>query len=162
MKKIFIILLLGTLTVVSCKKPVEPVPPHKDTFSAQVNGKPFFASTISAGVDTFSTGRPLGIMVTDVYGPEIWLTISGYDGVKTSFNLGDYNTHTYGTFILQDMGIFSDFSISKSGQFNIDSFDKITYKPHVVITSTFHFETDDPFGKYSITDGHFSLLLDHQ
>ena len=157
MKRI-IIIMIGTLAVLSCKKNpvVTPPPPHKNTFSAQVNGKAFVPLTISAYVDHYHPDY-LFIMAIDANDRELGLTISNYDSVKTSFILNDY-PHTHGFFTPQGF-VYSD---SKSGQFNIDLFDKTTYKPEEVITGTFQFETDDAGGKYSITDGQFSILVKHQ
>jgi hypothetical protein len=163
MKKTIIILMVGTLTVVSCKKsPVEPVPPpHNNTFSAQVNGNPFGPTTMSAYLTYWSpTNHLVDITATDANSDQIRLVVDEYDGVKTSFNLGNYNTEKYGTFTPKYVQYWTPQSVSKSGQFNINSFDKTTYKPNEVITGTFQFETDS-VGKYSITAGQFSLLVIH-
>jgi hypothetical protein len=147
------------LTLFSCKKhPVDPAaPPHNDTFSALVDGKPFAGDSYQK---YFMLTNELFMWVEDnANGKSISLTLSDYDGVKRFFNLND-PPQTYGGYAPHNLGpIYTYFSNSKSGQFNIDSVDKTTYKPDEVINGSFQFETDDAVGKFSITNGRFSLLI---
>jgi hypothetical protein len=157
--RISFLLLVFAILAISCKK--DPVtPPHQNAFSASVNGTAFVPSDIVVAVSgsSLAGARAVGVNATDVNGHKIFLYMYDYDGTKSTFNLV-YNTGTEGLFTLQDLGIGTAFSVSKSGQINIASFDKTNYKPGEVTTGTFQFETDDSVGKYSITNGHFSLLV---
>jgi hypothetical protein len=157
--RISFLFLVFAILAISCKK--DPVtPPHQNSFSASVNGTAFVPSDIVVAVSgsSLAGARAVGFNATDVNGHKISLYMHDYDGTKSTFNL-DFNTYTAGVYILQDAGLATVLSGSKSGQINIASFDKTNYKPGEVITGTFQFETDDSVGKYSITNGHFSLLV---
>ncbi len=142
----------------SCKKdPV--VPPQENSFSATVNGNPFYNSNtrVVIGATTVPGARGVNIIAEDANAYKIFLHLLEYDGVKTSFSL-DSNSPTSAIYTQQDF-VGGDYSYSKTGQLTITSFDKKNYQPGEVITGTFHFETDDSGGKYSVTNGQFSVLV---
>jgi len=85
------------------------------------------------------------------------LTWNDYYGSKATFQLKllTNDNRTWGVMCMEPCNRFGDGSYSYEGEMIISSFDKTTYDEGEVITGTFHFETDDDNGKFSVTNGIF-------
>ena len=154
------------LFAMSCKKSTDTAP-HKNAFSASVNGSAF----VPTGIEVLVSGSSIpGARAVNVYanegnGHQLYLNMYDYDGTKTAFNLVDVNQSgnafgSFGSYCSKNCGSFSaELSVSETGGINITSFDKKTYNEGEVITGTFQFETNDSTTKYSVTNGHFSLQV---
>ena len=156
--RISFLFLFFAILAISCKKDHEHVtPPPQDSFSAYVNGIAFVPTSVDvrSGFDPNIGVRSAGIGGIDVNGYQIYFVLYEYDGTKLTFNL-DPSSSSFA-----DYGIPNPYSTStsNSGEIKINSFDKTTYAPGEVITGVFWFETDDSIGKYSITDGRFSVFV---
>jgi hypothetical protein len=158
--RITLLLLVFLIIAISCKKDPE-TPPHEDSFSASVNGTAFLPANIKVLISGSASpgSRAINVYAANINGLVLSLHMYEYNGIKTTFNL-DPASGSLGAYCLKDCDyFFSTLSGSKTGEIKITSFDKTTYKEGEVITATFQFETDDTVGKYSITNGHFSVLV---
>jgi hypothetical protein len=164
--RISFLLLFFAMFIITCKKPSGPPPPHQNTFTTTINGNAF----VSAKTEVFVSGssvpgaKSVFIKTTNAITHEMYLNMYDYNGTKSTFTL-DMNS-SYGGFCLDNCNDnFGVTSVSKSGGVNIVSFGKATYndgssiKEGELITGTFQFETDDDVGKYSVTNGNFSVVV---
>jgi len=88
------------------------------------------------------------------------LNMFDYDGSKAIFQLKvNPDNRSFGVICMEPCNLLPAGSYSYEGEMIISSFDKTTYDEGEVITGTFHFETDDDFGKFSVTNGFFSIMI---
>ena len=156
------LLLVFAILGLSCNKTGDK-PAHVNTFSASVNGTAFVPQSIDASFDKWAANYPFPksvyVSVDEFNGTRLFLYLYGYDGTKSTFTLED-PLYSRGSFCLGNCSArWSPTYVSKSGEIKIESFDKTSYKDGEVISGTFQFETDDIYGKYSITNGHFSVFV---
>lgn len=146
--------------IISCKKSAGP-PSHQNTFSASVNGQEFVSKTIKVAISGSSLPgtKAVHIYATNQSGYEVLLYMYEYDGIKSIFNLGQPGS-SLGAFCTKDCDYLTMISSpSNSGEIKIVSFDKISQSNGEIITGTFQFEADGSAGKFSLTNGHFSVLV---
>jgi hypothetical protein len=155
--RILFLLSLIALLAISCKKTVEPAP-HQNTFSAIMNGTSFVSGNTEVDISGSSLPgtRAVHIIAKDVNQRELLLYMYGYDGTKSTFTLGQ--SGSTGAFFPTICFICSS-SSSTSGEISIASFNKTIQAGGEVITGTFQFEADGTAGKYSITNGKFSVFV---
>jgi hypothetical protein len=155
------LLLVLSIFIISCKKSHF----HENTFSATVNGTEFMAKTIEVLISGTSVpgAKAVNIYATNTNGSLVFLTIYTYNGTKTTFKFDDIIDGTSGFYCLEGCGNwYAVTSGISSGELKINSFKKTTDEDErkgEVVTGTFHFETDDTGGKFTFTNGKFSLLV---
>jgi len=159
MRTLLLLLVIAMLNT-TCKK--DP-PPHQNTLSAKVNGVfldfPNIELSITASTSWFKKKVNLIGRTTEA---GIVLSMDPYDGEKSYFNLdGSYGDPATYTPKCPDIACPYSLCSSGGGGLRIDSFKKTTINGEKgeIITGTFIFESNGTAGKYSITDGKFSLFV---